>query len=57
MMLISSFYQDQRDFWVWEVLDEDGVYLRSERAFSNEFDARDDLKVSTHLIQDQFHLN
>ena len=28
-MLDISVYQDRSGFWAWEVLDEEGVYIRS----------------------------
>ena len=37
--------------WRWEIIDDDGeTYLRSERSFADSSIAKEDLKVSSHLI-------
>lgn len=38
-------------FWIWEICDEDGPYLRSEDRFAFESEARADLERSCHLIR------
>lgn len=56
-MLDISVYQDRSGFWAWEVLDEEGVYIRSCQSFVHEHDAREDLKVCTCLIHEHLNLN
>lgn len=51
-MLNYSISQDWRG-WAWEIADSDEVYLRSERVFACEREAREDMKNSTYLIRSQ----
>jgi hypothetical protein len=50
-MLDISIFPDRIGHWVWEVSDEDGVYLRSERSFMQEHEARADLENATYLVR------
>ncbi len=56
-MLSHSIFQDWNGLWIWEVSDEDGVYLRSDRSFMQEHDARENLISSTHLVRSKFSFN
>lgn len=50
-MLNVSIFPDRIGHWVWEVVDDNGVYLRSERSFLQEQDAREDLDNATYLVR------
>lgn len=50
-MLKPSIVQDRSGFWIWEILDGQYVYVRSERSFAHARDARNDLDRSCHLIR------
>lgn len=54
-MLNRSIFPDRNGSWVWEVLDDDVVYLRSDRSFVREHDAEKDLNEATHLIRSQLN--
>lgn len=54
-MLNRSVFPDRHGSWVWEVLDDDGVYLRSDRSFVRERDAEKDLDEATHLIRSKLN--
>lgn len=56
-MLIPSVSQDWSGSWIWEIFDEEGIYLRSDRAFTRERDARENLKESAYLIQSELSSN
>lgn len=49
--LLRDVRQDQSGFWIWEVLDDEGPYLRSEGRFAFESEATVDLDKSCHLIR------
>ncbi|MEA3389569.1 hypothetical protein [Sphingobium sp. CCH11-B1] len=56
-MLNLSVIQDRSGYWVWEVFDDEDVYLRSDRAFAAEQQAWEDLRDATHLIKNHLPLN
>lgn len=49
--LLRDVRQDQCGFWVWEVLDDEGTYLRSAERFALECEAHTDLYKHCHLIR------
>ena len=53
-MLFCSVYQDWNGAWVWEILDDEDLYLRCERSFECKTDAHSDLENASHLVRSQF---
>ena len=49
-MLKPSIFQNRSGEWVWEIMDDEALYLRSERGFAQEQDARHDLREASYLI-------
>lgn len=56
-MRVGSVYKDRIGLWVWEVLDKDGLYLRSQRSFTHKCEAFNDLENATHLIRSDLTFN
>ncbi|WP_333573245.1 hypothetical protein [Sphingomonas sp.] len=53
----ADIYLDNRGSWQWEVVDGDGVYLRSDRHFDSQAEALRNLREETHLLNPTVRLN
>ena len=49
-MLETSIFKDRSGEWIWEILDDDNLYMRSAQRFAFKQDAQNDLVGASHLI-------